>query len=230
MTWRVCIVLAGFVYSVLLFRQQYLQVEASQHDQREAISSAVNKANEHTDSRISKLNDNLREKLESVADQVSKSETTLSKGIREVVVPPQKFADIVFSLEVKTIDQFPRTTQSIPANADGSFTVKFIARNPSNDVPTGAGDLWVIICRDCTYAKEPSGFEKPAGSDEHSRHKKFPSLNPGVFLEVLAIDIVAPVNSSAFQVALRYACERCKRKDDWQSLTITKLPATPIPQ
>ena len=71
-------------------------------------------------------------------------------------------------------------------DADGIYTVTFAVTNIS-DAPANAGEIWVYICDQCTWAAEPNGFDKPPGLVEQARHKAFQLLNPGVSLADLTI-------------------------------------------
>jgi hypothetical protein len=229
--WRSLVILAGLGYSFLLFKQQYLAMDASHKDQRAAIAEAVSKSNAHSDQKIESVRDQLKEqsqrmegKLEGLSGQITKSESELTGSIGKVSVPPIRYAQLQFSFYSSSTQNMPVLVEGVKPGKDGDFTLDFFVTNIADEVTAKSGEIWIVICDECVFAKEPEGFDKPAGSNEATRHKLFGSLNPGVTLAKMTIEVKLNLRSQAFQVAFKYSCETCGKMKDWQKLTVQVLP------
>ena len=91
----------------------------------------------------------------------------------------------------------------------------------------------VIVNNGCSFAKEPAGFEKVAGSDDRVRHRIVSLLNPGVSFEKTTIVVKSAPTDGYFQIAFRYSCKTCGGKiAPNQNVTIWKgyFPRCPAPQ
>jgi hypothetical protein len=140
---------------------------------------------------------------------------------------PQEMARLVFTLwdERATIDA-PIISKYIAASSDGNFLVEFAVTNPTG-VAADYPEIWLRICDGCSFVGEPQGFDRPIGMEEKSRHKSWPSLNPGVNTEKLTALIKCDENS-AFQIGLRYSCKNCGSQKDYQRATIIPLGGVPV--
>jgi hypothetical protein len=126
---------------------------------------------------------------------------------------PPAYAALQFSFWVDDLlADFPVKVKSImPTLLDGTFSIDLTVRNVS-DTPAKQAEVWIQLCDKCDFAGEPTGFDKPAGSNEHQRHRVIPILNSGVFLErmTLVIRVEPNVEFGAFPLLCRYSCETCK--------------------
>jgi hypothetical protein len=213
---RVAIVVVGLIYSVFLWQQQSLTLDASRVSQRGAIQTS----NKHTDDQIDALKKALQKDLketgDKLADLVSKGTSTLGESIGKVKPgAPPELAKLQFSYDVTLFEEFPLVVKSMRPQTDGTFTIDFMVGNISN-VPAKNGDIWVQICNRCKYAKEPDGFAKRSGSDEQIRHKNFQLINGGAFLEKMTVEINVPPEVGRFETAFEYACETCIRAKRWE--------------
>lgn len=78
---RISVVVVGIAFSVVLWEQQKLAMDASARDQKEAIEKAVSKSNEHTDEKFGKF----KGEIES---DINKSTSSLNESIGgERVIP-----------------------------------------------------------------------------------------------------------------------------------------------
>jgi hypothetical protein len=102
----------------------------------------------------------------------------------------------------------PILSYPLRPDIDGVFNVDFTVENVSST--TGHSiDVWVDLCTDCSFAKEPEGFDRPKGMRDATRHLTIPLLNGGASFvkSTIAVKLSKPVND--FEVGLRYSCEAC---------------------
>ena len=112
--------------------------------------------------------------------------------------------------ETATIEN-PVLTETVQPDTNGDFPVDFGIMNGSPSTAE-AIDFWIAICDQCSFAKEPVGFEKASGADDHIRHKTIESLNPGVSFEKTTILVKSLATGGFFQIAFRYSCKTCGGK------------------
>lgn len=230
--WRALVILGGLTYSVILFKQQVLTIEANKRDQQSAIEQAVKQSNQHSDEQITVVRndvkgvrDDVKSVKEDLGAQVSKSETTLSSSISKVGKPtipdpPQ------LKVSLYTPGLTPLLAGSTQLDKDGNFPVEFIFTNVS-DTAADTIDVWVSVCESCTFVSEPQGYGKPEGTNEHVRHRIVPVLNPGTSFEKTKLLIKANVPfPNNIQIGFRYSCKNCGKIKDAQIMTVTVLPAS----
>jgi hypothetical protein len=134
-----------------------------------------------------------------------------------------KFAQLEFSFYVSEAEKFPKLFQSISVPSDRSFDLEFFAKNISNDVAAERGDIFMAVCLECRYMKEPTGFQKLSESPESTRHKTFDIINPGLSLEPWTVSILPPSLPFAFDVSFQYECKTCGPKHAVQVLKVDVL-------
>jgi hypothetical protein len=223
MRWRYILGASLIVYGGLAWVQQSRTTKASAKDRQQAITDTA----AETSARVSKtvgdqyeqmisdlttqiqsLKDQLSNQSKSFANQLKQTDTELSGSISKVGTPVTKYAQLQFEVAGGSISP-PTTLQSIRPDADGVYTVTFAVTNIS-DTPANAGEMWVYICDQCTWAAEPDGFDKPPGLVEKARHKAFPLLNPGVSLSDLTIKFKITGGPFAYSdVYFNYSCSTC---------------------
>lgn len=225
---RVMVIAIGLLWSVLLAKKDYLDLRQARNDQQTAIYTAVSNANQHSDQQMDGLkrdlegsSKTLNKRLDSLSGQVSKSETDLNGTISKVIVPPTKYAQIRFGFFPSDSNGSAVIQKTVTPNSDDTFTVDFGATNTSDTAAT-MGEIWVQVCDQCTFAKEPINFDKPDGSINQVRHSQFQALNPGISLK-MTIDVKVPVTLAAFDLALRYSCQTCGQIKDAQIIRV-RLP------
>ena len=129
-------------------------------------------------------------------------------------------ASVEFSFYSNEVADFPIKVKSMNFSPTGTLVIDFTGRNTSTVAANGL-ELWVNICTECTYAKEPEMFEKLRGQDEHLRHRVFGALNAGVFINEMTVEI-SPTRPGLkiYEISLRYACSNCGVVTDWQSIRV----------
>jgi hypothetical protein len=221
--WRISVIVCGLLYSATLWHAQTLADIQSAKQINDAVDQAVSKANDHSDSKFAGVNQQvgtLGNKVEGVNQQqialdkdFAKATGDINTNLGKVGKPePPVPAKLVFSLwDTKAIHDQPTLTQTISPDKDGNIPVEFSIVNVSESTADTI-DIWIGLCDKCAFAKEPSGFEKPSGSDERIRHRVLGSLNPGVSFEKMTILVKSSATGGFFQVELSYSCKNCGGK------------------
>lgn len=218
--WRCGVVIIGFCWSVMLWHQQDLTDKANVKQIQDAVEKSVTDANNHSDEKIGgvqkqveTVEQNLDDTKTEISAQLGKTETNITNSIGKVGKPaPPELAQLQVSLweEGQDVASEPVETESITQNTDGSVTVQFLIRNVS-DVGAEDPDLWVLICAQCAYTKEPDGFEKPPdigiGQERHIHIHG--TLNPGVAFKILSVSFKSDVFSSPYAIGFKDSCTNC---------------------
>ena len=241
--WRLSIVAVGLIYSFFLWHQQDLNDQANVKQTNDAVAAAVQTANAHTDEQFRSANQHadaqfgaVQKNVKGISDQnvaLSQALVTATGAINtnlgKVGKPdPPVQAALNFTLWGDNVSIYqPLKTQYLQPDADGNFPVEF----SFGDVSTASAkaiDIWVQICDSCSFAKEPQGFEHPAGGSDLVRHRHIGDLNSGISWEKTTLSVKAP-RSPGFQVGFRYTCENCGGKlSENQIVTITEGIVGPI--
>jgi hypothetical protein len=181
---------------------------------RDDLKKSEQKSEERTDAQVSVVRAGLRNSMNTTAELISKTKTALGAAIAKVGKPdPPEQAKPQFSLwgngqvDVKTSLLF----WSLNPDKDGVFSVdwNFVI---TSGVPASVIDYWIYVCEDYSFSKEPTGFDRfdrPAGLDEHARHRNVPGT-------------LHPV--STFQICFNYSCGNRGHLKDVQKATIIVLP------
>jgi len=217
--WRVLVIFAGLTYSIVLFKQQILSMAAAKRDQERATRVAIEESNKHSDQKIGEVRQDVRGVKSDVQgvkkdlqDTVKKSTSSLSESIGKVGKPePPQLAQLRFTLWTDTTssEQFPLVTKTQLKTHEGSVTMEFTIQNIA-DVPAEDVELWIKICRDCRFAKEPEGFNHFKGQLEQDRHKgPVPRILSGIAIEKMTAEIIPPPVDNRFEVDLFYGCKNC---------------------
>lgn len=243
MRWRVAVLIVSFAYSGLLWFQQGVNLKASRSDQREAVNTAIDKANIHTDKAVDgvkqdlgTVRDDLRGKITEtngkiveLSSDLRKGNETLGESIGKVGKPdPPVPAKLQFSLWDDTKPPPILFTQLRP-DKDWIVPVEVFFLNAS---PTAAHsiDMWIDVCLVCSFNKEPLGFDRPAGMPDTTRHMAWPLLNPRAATPKQPIEIkIKDPGIPIFPIQFRYSCELCGTPSA-QQVQIILLPPTPISQ
>jgi hypothetical protein len=229
--WRSSVIFIGFAWSVVLWHQQVVTDTATQQSQTTIVTEAVTKSNEHADSKFEQVEKDLENskvdlgsRIDKVPVLLTKTESDLDVSISKVGTAPIKYAQLQFSIFDPNFGE-PKTSQYITPDADGVYTVDFIVTNIS-DTAANMGDIWVHICTQCTYVVEPKGFDRPQGLDEHSRHRMFQVLNPGVSLEEMTVKFKIRGGPFTYtDVSFTWSCSSCGKMPSPQSIRNYLLPA-----
>ena len=243
--WRFGVIAFGLILSVLTYWQQESARRAYAKEREQAIKETSQQVAAQTSREVARtITDQYAQMLadqktqidalevqlsSSLASQIQTSSTALTQALVKVNPGVLTHAKLEFSLFVKGEDRFPITDAYFPRQDDGSVDVQFLVRNISEDTSTGKGDLWILICRGCSYSKEPLGFVKREGSDDHIRHTIFQFLNPGISLEPMLLAVKPPSGTDQFQVSFKYSCEMCGGVRDWQTVTVRTRKIQDLP-
>ena len=101
----------------------------------------------------------------------------------------------------------PTTKTTLSVDTDGTIHLPFAVLNDTKVTATD-GEVRLIICDGCKYAKEPSQFEKMSDSRETERLLAFRRILPFTWLD-LSVDIVVPQGVNFTQLAISYRCQTC---------------------
>jgi hypothetical protein len=212
---RILILIGGLGCSALLAWRDYLDLRASRADIQTAIGTAVSGANQHSDQQVETVKSDvegvkqdLKNAESDLTSQLAKTGSDIDANIGKVGTAPVKYAQLQFKL-FDLSSETPKTEQSVSPDANGVYTVDFTATNIS-DTATGFLDIWVYICKECSFAEEPVGFDKPQGVPDFERHMNVVELNPGVTLAKMTIKIkISGGPFSATDVGFNYSCASC---------------------
>ncbi|MGA2896490.1 MAG: hypothetical protein ABSE27_02690 [Acidobacteriaceae bacterium] len=234
--WRYTIAGVLFLWSVSLWRQQTLSAIESSQQITTAITQAVAKANDHSDSKFAGVNQQvgtLENKLEGVNRQqialdndFAKATGDINTNLGKVGKPePPPLASLQFSLwrdEMSNSD-IPLETVATQPDADGNFPVSILVRNASTVSAEGV-EIWVEVCKACIFAKDPEGFDKPNGNNERTRHIIFHDINPGVsVVKNISVKVNVPA-APRFVVGVTGSCKNCGGATTEKALTVDITP------
>ena len=146
--------------------------------------------------------DALQKKLTSVQADLEATQKALAPGPKAVLAftfwpfynpaPPQP---VVLATQAR-----------FPTNDDGSYHVEFSVLNVT-DVDALDGQITLVICDLCKFAKEPAGFSKLNGQGDTERNQDFQRILARTQVSETA-DIIAPKNHN-FTVGISYRCHTC---------------------
>jgi hypothetical protein len=206
-----------------LWHQQTLQDAANSSQISGAVNEAVKEANLHSDGQFQDANQHSDRKFKEVENDLTGLGNAVDAGLKKATgeintnlvkigkPEPPTPAVLTFSLWSSEASlEKPLTLQYVPPDSDGNFPVDFTFGNSSQSSAKSI-DIWIQLCELCSFAKEPDGFEHPAGVSDQIRHRRMGDLNSGMTVEKMTILIKAP-RSQNFQIAFRYACENCGGK------------------
>lgn len=219
LTWRGILIFCGVLYSVFLWHQQDLTDRATAQQTQDAVNQAVQQANAHSDTKfdqvqrqVNGLDQSLDKTTATIGKQLDQTESDLDKSIGKVGKPdPPERPNFTFSLwkDDLTADKYPLLSESLTPEPDGNFKVRFAIRNDSSVVAQGIEE-WIQICDRCVFAKEPSGFDKPEGSNDRTRHRIIPTVNAGVtVIEGNEFEVKPPLPGNRFSMIFRVTCSTC---------------------
>lgn len=154
-----------------------------------------------------------------VEKQKPESPIQMAETKQQIPLPPPHSAQLLFSFPFRNRQDIPVAVTKVPLR-DGVAKVDFMVVNLS-EMSAIAPEIWVRICIGCTYAKEPEGFLKLPGADEHDRYKSFNALNPSVALQMMTVEIIPPKEvKDRFQISFKYACQTCGVVKYWQTFEV----------
>jgi len=106
------------------------------------------------------------------------------------------------------------------------FPLDVLVTNTSDVAATDA-EVWLIVCDECVFAEEPSGFDRPDGLAASIRHETMPHVNPGVSIDMKVKVKLDKDSYSFFDIGMKYSCAACGKLQDVQMLRVSVLPSLP---
>lgn len=237
--WRIGIVALGLAYSIVLWKQQGINLEAGKKDQDTVVrlannhtDKAVQGANDHTDTEIGMVRDDLkkvskhsdeqvagvRSDVKSLADQFNKGASDLKDSISKVGKPDPP---VRAQLSVRLV-QANAAQAALYADKDGVYAVPLSISNNSVTAVHEV-DIWIDLCGVCEFVKEDGIFSRPTGLRDETRYIHLPLLNPHISLATQTISLkmkTQVLNMQTFQVGFRYSCEACVDAPPEQIVTV----------
>jgi hypothetical protein len=217
--WRLGVVAVGFTYSFLLWNQQGINLSVARRDQQHAVSEAVNKSNEHSDQQIGgvrkdvqDVKSDLRDVKKDVQATISKTESALSADINKMkIFPPSEKATYEVSLWPAVISNWPVREKSLP-KVNGVVTFGFSIMVKGHMAKQTR--IWLRLCQDCKYSKEPTGFQNlnahTESVDPTERMLVVGDFLPNiVYTPIINVDVIPPTGQTFFLVAVQVGCENC---------------------
>ncbi len=220
--WRGGVMAVGFGWSAMLWHQQALTDTENQQQIQKAVANAnaplerkftaVQQDVGILGGQVQTLGKSLDNTSKILSDAVKASSDRLDASIGKVGKPESPIpARLVFTLFdlAATVDK-PVLSKTIQPDSDGNFPVEWAFINASESTADQI-DVWIQVCDKCSFAKEPEGFEKIPGADEHVRHRLIQSINGSVAFEKVTILVKCSL-SNPFQIGFKYACKTCGGK------------------
>jgi hypothetical protein len=197
------------------------------------VRDDLKEARNHSDQQISMVRDDLKGAMGTFRDLFAKTETDLNASIGKVGKPdPPIPPHLIFGLWSVTAPMGqPLLETPLRPNADGVFAIEFSVGNVPPTSVARSVDVWIDICEECSFAKEPEGFDRPPGMLDQTRHTMIGFLNPGAAFGKKTIEVKPLKRFSSFIIQMRYACDVCGRPDGQKAsiIVLPPLPALPKP-
>lgn len=228
--WRIAVVVCGLGYSVVLWHQQTLTAALATSDQTGLVTEAVKSANKHSDQQIAEVRSDVKgvkTDVQAVKDAIAQSTSTLSKSLGEVKLPTTEKAGYSASFWPVKLAEWPVREKSLPLTK-GVVTLDFTFRIENHMAKQTK--LWLRLCGDCKYAKEPSGFQNLAsqsgGGEPTERMLTVGDFLPNIAWTPITVDVIPPPGVTSFLVGVTLGCENCDPidPDRQQALTVHIQP------
>ena len=153
----------------------------------------------------------LQKKLATVESELQRTQKALAPGPKAVLA--FSFEPFIRPPTGSPAPVVPVTDVTLPVLADGSVHVEFTVLNLS-DVDAVDGELFLQICDDCKFAKEPAGFRKLAGQSDRERNWFFERILAKTALEKMTVDITVPPKVSGIVMLIGYRCRTCVLREE----------------
>jgi len=210
-----CLVLAACTWG-LLYQSQQLREKVASSARADAAQQAQEQNTKSFLSALQSLSSQLNDLKTKVAtkdlqDQLARVKGELEKTRLALAGPPP----IKLLTSLTQIDlQHPLAPNSavidkqLPIDANGVVHVPFFVYNPEERAAVG-GLITLIICDDCKFAKEPTGFIKVKNDYETRRELQFPQIPGTTQVSDLSADIIPPPGATEMPVGLIIKCNTC---------------------
>jgi hypothetical protein len=151
------------------------------------------------------------------ADRPSPPPSLTPNPTRAAPIPIKELATFQASFFTVNPDDFPILEAKLPI-VKGTVTLEVTVKNTSEFIAKN-GEIMLRICKECSFAKEPDGFQRLPGQPEYARNKPFERVFRGTLHPKMTIDVVPPAGARDFYIALQAYCETCD-KNDYQKLHV----------
>jgi hypothetical protein len=152
--------------------------------------------------------------FQDVKNAVSQSTSSISKSIGEVKLPSNEKASCDVSFWPATIRDWPIHEKSL-ALVNGVVTFSFSFK--CKDHMAKQTRLWLRLCTDCKYAKEPPGFQNlhspDQGGEPTERILVVGDFLPNVAYSPINVDVLPAPGPTSFLVGVIIGCENCDPVD-----------------
>ena len=152
----------------------------------------------------------LQKKLANVELELQKTQKALA---------PSPKASLAFSFEPfnnppagSGASAVPATETRLPVLPDGTVHIVFTVINLT-DIDAVDGELTVVICDDCNFAKEPAGFRKLVGQPDRQRNMRFQRIFARTSLQNITLHLVVPPMVTRIEIGILYRCRTCVLAD-----------------
>lgn len=193
---------------------QAFQTEQANHQRNIArFQEQFDRLNEDIGELKSKVRtQELEQQLEETRAELRATQEALAPG------PKAKLAFSFFATDLKF--SAPQRETSIPAQ-DDRVTFEFVVINPT-DVDALNGELWLYICDDCRFGREPQGLTRLDGMAETIRYRRF-TLHGRTTMRKTSVEIVVPERARYINVGFNYRCRACEIPDKIQKARVNIL-------
>lgn len=104
--------------------------------------------------------------------------------------------------------QQPITDVVLPVDSNGSVHVQFAIMNTTR-IDALDGGVNLVICDECKFSTEPSGFTKLQGEGATERYMTFEHILAQTMV-VEAADVIPPKKAFQFDFGIQYRCRTCR--------------------
>jgi hypothetical protein len=215
-SWRGGIIAVGFIWSGVLWHQQFISDTKANKDQENLVTKAVTQSNEHSDQKFGEVRKDVqgvKTDVQGVKDAIRQSTSNLSENIGKVKIPIplSDKAGYDVSFWPSSLSEWPISEKSLP-KVNGVVTFNFTFR--IKDHMAKKTRLWLRLCNGCRYAEEPPGFQNlsphPGKGDEPTeRMLVVGDFLPSAAYTPISVHVIPPAGQAAFLVGVLVGCENC---------------------
>jgi hypothetical protein len=185
----------------------------SQYDRNLAELHTLQK--QLNDIKIDKASEELRKKIAALEAQLDKS----------MAPKPKAKLDFSFYENNMKIGEIHKS-KYIPVEGE-VVPFSFVVENNSPVSATGVS-VWVRICLECKFHREPPGSRKVPGAQEFEREYSGIDVPAGVAYQKMDVEIELPRRFNRLPVSFDYRCNECETTGEWQELEVS-LGRMPVP-
>jgi hypothetical protein len=148
----------------------------------------------------------LQQQLATVKDELQKTQKALAPGPKAVLA--FSFEPFINPPAGSGSPAAPVTEVKLPVLADGNVRVEFTVLNLT-DVDALEGFINLIICDECKFVKEPTGFKKVQGLSDRERSHNFQRILRRSSMQTVSVDVIVPPKRTGIRIGITYRCRTC---------------------